>query len=152
MLYIVIPEGMVFAKKMVTDTNSITEEKDVFVDREEGKPDIILQDIVKEYLKSRDKSKSFEVREGITIYHRKPPNTDADFLAYEPKANGKYPASEFKMVKGQASYKLSSYATTYGQRWFNQIPLSEERLQEIRLKDLETRDNRRHIGDSPKAT
>jgi len=51
MLYISLPEGMIFKRKEITTKNE-TREMDVLIDETGEKEDILLQEIIKEYLRS----------------------------------------------------------------------------------------------------
>jgi len=86
------------------------------------------------------------------LYHRKPSLMDLDLLEYQPNNNGTKPSEHVKYVNSKELAKASAtQQTRYGQRWFNEAPLSKERREKVLEKDEATRLNRRKTGDSPNA-
>ncbi|KTD66242.1 hypothetical protein [Legionella spiritensis] len=166
MIYITIPEGWHFTTRKVGE-----EDKDVLVDDlnedNESVKVINLQEIVRTSLhhKSR-KETSKTIRDAethdcaITIYFRKPPDTSDLFLRYEPNRNGKLPADKTSdkkpmLVKGSSTHTHMANPG-YGRLWWqnpdNQARLSAKRLAKVEEKSMEQKEDRRHTGDSPKAT
>lgn len=158
MIYIKFPKGWTFEKKEIggepTDILKRTLDK--------GTEIINLQHIIKECLRHKKRyAKSVSIKgeetkgEEITIYFRHPPFTTDVFLKYLPNNNGKFPSTETHNIQG-FNAKPKYVTTHYGSLWFQNDDtrgiMTAERLQEVIEKAKEIQDNRRHIGDAPKAT
>lgn len=151
MIYILSPSSGTYE----LETKNVNgEEKDMLVDKDQKAPDIPLQDLVKEALQHRkDRAPSFQ-KDETTIYYKKPPYDDNKYLKYIPQNNGKYPTqSKAIWLSGKKANGINSSShTRYGQFWHDNIPLSAEKKKKIIEKKKEQRLNRRHEGNSPKAT
>ena len=148
MIYLSIPKGMKYKQINVT----IELAKDYFIDPEGIIEKIALQDLVKEALKNNT-GRLHEIKlKEFTIYLRKPPSTDEFFLKYTPNHNGKYSTTvQPELIQGSLAQNPPT-TTQYGSFWFQQIPLSEEKMNEVLEARKEQSQNRRHTGSSPKAT
>ena len=137
MLFIVVPKDMEFVKK----------EKDVLVDKNGVNPDIMLQDIVKDYLQHVSADK-VEIA-GLTIYNRKPPDTNDLFLKYKQERSGAAPSKfAVEMINGKDWHSRANPAqnTKYGERWQGHSFLSPARQKKVEKKDAEVRGKRRHTS------
>lgn len=154
MIYIAIPTGMKHSVENITIENVKTP-RDLLICESGKRPDIDLQQIVKNALQHRRKSNDLYTENGVTIYYKRPPYDANTYLKYEPQNNGKYPATKCELVCGQKqkpynpATQTSHAASSF---WYQHLPMSSERRKEIVEKQREQRDNRRHDGDSPLAT
>jgi hypothetical protein len=155
MIYISIPEGWIF-----DNTNY---EFDVLVNNSaEDIKHILLQHLIKECLRNKKRhtdSFTFDPKEThnetITVYFKRPPNTEASFIQYVPNQNGKIKSENPCIVKGFEAQGIK-LAHTVGLLWF-QIPTNKERLTSERFAEIEQhsaeqKENRRHTGNSPLPT
>lgn len=156
MIYLSIPEGMVYQQKKVISAGSENASlKDFFVDPNGKRPDIPLQDIVKDMLRTNTGQKKIIEKDGITLYRKIPPYEKTQFLQYAPEENAKFATKTTPVVASGMDFRASlNKANTkqYGQLWFKENPLPKDKQELVEDKRDEQRDNRRHIGDSPKAT
>ena len=121
-----------------------------------------VQTLVKEALRERKprgiafkQCKDDKTGLEFTIYYKRPPNTEDNFLEYTPANNGK------KASKQKASFvsgsdrqiSQSSITAVSGTLWYRSSTgyVSEEKKKELDKKAEEQRLARRKIGDSPKA-
>lgn len=145
MLYIEIPEGMVFTKKAVFERRyNIHQLHDFLIDPQNIRKPIDLQNVVKEALRDKPRYEASSVKE-LIIHFRLPNKPGCQFLRYAPNHNGALPTQEEPTIIRGNTPTPSSYHGA----WFSQIPLSSERLAQIEVKRDEQRHNRRHDGDSP---
>lgn len=150
MLYILIPEGMVFEQTQTQDSK-----RDMFVDPSGKKESICFQDIIKDVLRHKSRSARSVCKDGLEIYFRSAPCDQRDYLKYSPRNNGKYATKVLpKVVKGYAEHQVKYLGKTsrYGEFWYQHQVLSEERKAEVEARRAEQRDNRRHVGDCPLPT
>jgi len=148
-MYLSIPKGMKF--KQITEGNITS---DYFVDPEGVRPNIALQELVKEALRTNNgRSKCINLAQ-FSIYTRKPPFSSEEFLEYIPNQNGKYATKdEVKLISGISTKKYNpAEYTGPGTVWCSQFYRTEAQLQEIAGARQAQRDNRRHVGDCPLAT
>ncbi|MCW8397597.1 permease [Legionella sp. PATHC038] len=154
MIYISIPPGKAFKKIVVEmdEHNNAKTFKDCFVDLEDGSI-IELQDLIKEALQNTKRKSEINLK-AFTIYLKKPPATEDSFLSYTPNHNGKYPTDvEPEIVIGKNVQKYNPAAQTkYGSFWHRQLFLTTDKQSEITAKMEAQKQDRRHVGDSPKAT
>ena len=151
MVYIAIPKGWTFIKADVANS------KDRLVD-ESGKQ-IVIQELVKDALQHVVRGTSSingntKNTHGlkVTIYFRRPPDTLEEFLMYKPTKNGKLPAEHTEMVVGRDK-QIKHVSTSHTvMLWHTQAVLSTARHAELADKSARQKADRRHIGDSPKAT
>lgn len=153
MIYIKIPDNMTF-KKIILDKV----EQDAFVPNEGDEPPILLQPILKKALQHRPRGINEDIRKEepgkdnsrtITVYHRRPPFTDAMYLRYVVNKNATKPTESVVEVMGSQVKSLSPSRAGSSTPWFYDAPLSKERREAIEKKYDETRLNRRKTGDSP---
>ena len=151
MIYISLPHGWEFTQKEILGTI-----KDVFVKTDSDKV-IIIQDLIKEELRSRKKHTAFAVVNNeatnhldIMFYYSEPPEMAERFLKYVPCSNGKEPTAEETKILTHSSSPRSS-PIPFG-LWFQNRPLSAKRRAEVESDAAEQRENRRHSGNSPLAT
>jgi hypothetical protein len=148
MIFLSIPKGMQF-KQITEEDNTI----DYFVDPNDKLPRINIQELVKEALQYNRGRKKEIVLDEFTIYRRKPPYADKNFLQYTPDHNGKYFTKEKPvLINGKKFVGEKNSETRYGTFWYQITPLSDKRMAEVLAQHTEQRENRRHVGDSPAAT
>ncbi|MCW8410456.1 permease [Legionella sp. PATHC035] len=153
MIYLSIPPGKVFKKVIEIDEHgSPKDAKDCFVDLEDGSI-IELQDLIKEALQNTRRKSEITLK-AFTIYLKTPPATEDSFLAYTPNHNGKYSTDvEPEIVIGKNVQKYNPGAQTkYGSFWYSQLFLITDKQLEIAAKMKAQKQDRRHVGDSPKPT
>ncbi len=153
-MYLSIPPGKVFRKVDVrTDAHSEPSMKDCFVDLNDDSI-IVLQDLIKDALKSHRRGGNIITLKEFTIYLKTPPNTDDSFLTYTPNHNGKHPTDVTpQVVVGKNVQKYNPAAhTKYGSFWHGALHLPPEKRLLVEQKMLAQKEDRQHIGDSPKAT
>ena len=134
MIFVLLDKGMEY---------SIADGKEVILQDGNILP---LQDIVKAVCQHHDKKQKKVERDGLTIFFRKktPPNISAFFLKYKPNSTDQ---KKFSIVESK-----QQISTFYGQNWSQILYFPPERQKEIAAKRREDQANRRHGGDSPKAT
>ncbi|MFT4059308.1 MAG: hypothetical protein QM652_07150 [Legionella sp.] len=155
MIYISIPNNWVF--------DNTTYNFDALVDGSKETPKIInLQELVKEWLRTKKRHVSlftFDLQqthnEVITVYCKRPPDTEDIFIQYFPNQNGKQKSTHALEVKGK-DVQGTKPVHVVGSLW-HQIPenlsaVSLERLDEVRRRSTEQKYNRQHIGNCPSAT
>jgi len=152
MIYINIPKGWTL--------DSTNFDSDVFVNNiPDDLKKIPLQELIKECLQNKKRfadSFTFDPEkthhEAITVYFKRPPNSQELFIRYVPNRNGKLKSENISIVKGYDAQGIQ-FAHAVGLLWFripeNQVRLAPERLAEIEQTSAEQKENRRHTGDSP---
>lgn len=147
MLYIIIPPGMRFETlpkiKTTKDGINIETTDDCFVSDNENQAPISIQDTVKSFYQTH---KPFAVINGLECHKRKP-ITPKPILPYIANKNGTCPGKVFVPVK--QPQPTTQYHAAW---WATNTFLSERRTTELEKKRAEQRADRRHCGDSPKAT
>lgn len=144
--YIPIPDGM--ALKRVNG-------EDWLVDAN-NQPKVDIQHVIKDYLRNPKKNK-LNLHD-CNIYTMPPPNLNIIYAVYEPKDNGKNPADKIEIVDGKKLVESTKTPAPQGlfhghaPSWMQGSPLSEARRKQLEEKRDEQRENRRHMGDNPKAT
>ena len=151
MIYIAVPEGWIFTKANEVDN------KDLLVD-ESGRQ-IDIQDIIKTYLRTRNRHHpSLNVQDEstygvkVTLYFRWPPNTNSQFLMYKPNNNGKLASEHTKIIIGHDKQIKHTTFSHIESLWYKQVPLTQEKYERFKEKYEQQKADRRHYGDSPKAT
>ncbi|MDP3559503.1 MAG: hypothetical protein Q8R79_04025 [Legionellaceae bacterium] len=119
---------------------------------------IKIQNIVQDWLRTKKRTTQVTIKDpsetyglDIKLYYKKPPDNDKEFLEYKSYRNGKGPASHTQMVYGYEK-QVKFVTQKHGQFWHQVVPLSLKKLEDVESKRNAQRENRRHTGDSPKAT
>lgn len=154
MIYIAVPKWMSFAKldtRVEKDGVDDIEAHDCFVSEDENIKPISIQASVKQFLATH---KNKGVVNGLEIFKNRP-MTSALILAYCPNRNGCDPSNKVELLNQRSNNEQPRLygGQSYGNLPFlKTTPLSVERKEELEKKRDAERDNRRHYGDSPKAT
>ncbi len=147
MLYIQIPEGMVFQKLKFDDET----EGDYFVSMTDPSQHISIQAAVYEFLTSHDEQGNV-----MNLLLSKRRLNKGNVLEYRTNQNGLLPTEYYRVKEAISSVSVpgpASVSLATRPAWFAQTtPLTESRRNKLEEKRKAQREDRRHIGDSPKAT
>lgn len=151
MIYLTIPNGMKF-EQIVEKIDGLNVSRDFFIDPSGTSPRIDLQKLVQNAIRENSgRKKCIQLKE-FTIYMRQPPYKDELFLVYTPNRNGKLATeTPISLVNGRTMPRKRP-DTKYGSFWDREHQFTQEKRAEIEKKREEQRHDRRHDGDSPKAT
>jgi hypothetical protein len=145
-MYLSIPKGMQYAQ--ITEHGIST---DYFIDPLGIRPRINLQEQIKEALRhNAGRKKEIKLAE-FTIYLKDNIFMERVILKYTPNQNGAL-ATLVPAITIDKNPKKPSVQTSYGTLWHKVTPLTEERLQKVIEACEQQKADRRHWGDSPKAT
>lgn len=148
-MYLSIPDGMVFQQKQVIQGDK-TVLNDFFVDPKGIKADINIQEIIKKAIQcNTGRSQAIENKYPFNIYLKVPKCDTKEYLKYIPNHNGKYATERVDSVIRVIGIRAQPLRTIHNTLWFNHVPVSADRLEEISEKREAQRHNRRHYGDSP---
>lgn len=146
--YIPLPEGI---------EHAVINGQDHLIDKINKVPAVNMQFLIKEHLRNPHKGKHQKSQiintslDKVKIYTAMPPALDMDYLVYEPKNNGALPSDKIERLK---SYKNTSPATNPAGLFNGHAPswMNNAKRKQLEEKRDEQRENRRHMGDSPKST
>ncbi len=158
MIYINIPSGWKFDNKNYPSDVLVKENSETG----KVKPEEIieLQSLIKDCLRTKKRhATSFSLdlkdthNEKITIFFKRAP--EGNYLEYHPNRNGKFKAEKAEIILKKEIQQVSFSNSHTGLLWFQRLDrcaLNPKRREEVEKMALEQKANRRHNGDSPKAT
>lgn len=149
MLYIIIPDGMQFAvlpKIKTKDGIDIETTDDCFVSDNENQAPISIQDTVKLFY---TKHKFFDSINGLECHKHRPMRTSKPILAYTANRNGTLPGKGVVLFQKQEQSITQNRSSLW---WATNAALPEDTKNNLEKKRTKQREDRRHSGDSPKAT